>query len=56
MVTAGLVDVRLKRFGFFPPCVTDRPRGAALERRLERLPGLEPLLPFQLISACRSDG
>lgn len=56
MSTAGLVDVRFRRFGFFPPCVTERPRGRAIERRLERLPGLEPLLPFQLICASRRDG
>jgi SAM-dependent methyltransferase len=56
MRTAGLVDVRLQRFGFFPPFVTQRPRGAEVERRLERLPGIEPFLPFQLISASRGDG
>lgn len=55
MSNAGLVDVRLDRFGFLPPWVTERPRGAALERRLEKLPGLGPVLPFQMISARRLD-
>jgi SAM-dependent methyltransferase len=56
MRSAGFVDVRFKRFGFFPPRVTERPRGARVERWLERLPGLEPMLPFQLIAASRRDG
>lgn len=45
---AGLVDLDVRRFGFFPPAVANHPRGAALESRLERLRPLEPFLPFQL--------
>jgi SAM-dependent methyltransferase len=46
---AGLTDVRIERFGFFPPAITNRPRGASLERTLESIPPLRPFLPFQLI-------
>ncbi len=45
---AGLDRVRIERFGFFPPAITNRPRGARLEQALERVRPLEPLLPFQL--------
>jgi SAM-dependent methyltransferase len=45
---AGVAEPRLERFGFFPPFIADRPGGAALERRLERIPVLGPVLPFQL--------
>jgi len=46
---AGLDDVRIERFGFFPPAIANRPRGAALEHALEGLGALEPVLPFQLL-------
>jgi SAM-dependent methyltransferase len=46
---AGLEEVRLERFGFFPPAIVNRPRGPAFERALERVGPLEPLLPFQLL-------
>jgi SAM-dependent methyltransferase len=46
---AGLDDSRIERFGFFPPAITDRPRGASVERSIERIPALKPFLPFQLI-------
>jgi SAM-dependent methyltransferase len=46
---AGLTDLRFRRFGAFPPALANRPRGAALERRLESLPGADALLPFTLI-------
>jgi SAM-dependent methyltransferase len=46
---ARLDDVRVERFGFCPPALTNRHRGAALERVLERIAPLEPLLPFQLL-------
>jgi SAM-dependent methyltransferase len=42
---AGLEEVRLERFGFFPPAIVNRPRGPAFER----VGPLEPLLPFQLL-------
>ena len=49
LADAGLDDVRVERFGFFPPAITNRPRGPALERFLERIRPLEPFLPFQLL-------
>jgi SAM-dependent methyltransferase len=45
---AGLEQVRLERFGFFPPAIFNRPRGPAADRFLEQLPPLRPFLPFQL--------
>lgn len=48
---AGLRRCRLHRFGFFPPVIFNTAAGAALERRLERLPFLGPVLPFQLYVA-----
>jgi SAM-dependent methyltransferase len=50
MAQAGFADVRFDRFGFLPPAVVNRPRGAALERSLERLPLFRPILPFQLFA------
>jgi glycosyltransferase involved in cell wall biosynthesis len=46
---AGLEQPRFERFGFFPPFVADRPRAAGIERALERIPPLRPVLPFQLV-------
>lgn len=39
---AGFRDLTSRRYGLFPPGLANRPRGAALERKLERL----PLPPF----------
>lgn len=50
---AGLVDYSLRRFGFFPPVIANRPAGRAAERVLERVPVWRPALPFQLFSARR---
>jgi 2-polyprenyl-3-methyl-5-hydroxy-6-metoxy-1,4-benzoquinol methylase len=46
---AGVEEPRLERFGFFPPFIADRPRAESVERRLERIPPLRPVLPFQLL-------
>lgn len=46
---AGLEDLAFRRFGFFPPMVVNRPRGAAIERRLERVAALRPVLPFTVV-------
>jgi SAM-dependent methyltransferase len=54
--TAGMSDLRTTRFGFFPPSVANRKWGAILERRLEDIRLLEPILPFQVFSGCLSDG
>ena len=53
MSSAGLVDFRVERFGFFPSFVTNRPVGAAVEDALERAPLLGPVRPFQLFGASR---
>jgi len=50
---AGLVDFELRRFGFFPPFITNKPAGRAVERVLERLPVWRPALPTQLFTARR---
>jgi SAM-dependent methyltransferase len=48
MQSAGLTQFKLKRFGFFPPFITNRPGGQKIERLLERFPLWRSLLPFQL--------
>ncbi len=47
---AGFRDVRIERYGLFPPALHNRPWGAALERRLERLPPLAPVRAFQVVA------
>jgi len=53
MRSAGFVRPELRRFGFFPPFLANRPWGARAERQLERIPGWRPLLPFQLVGSER---
>jgi SAM-dependent methyltransferase len=53
MRAAGLVDCEVKRFGFFPPFVRNRLKSDRWERFAERLPGLYPLLPFQMFRAVK---
>lgn len=48
MGAAGLVDLGVDRFGFFPPFLSNRPLGARVEEQLERVPLLRPILPFQV--------
>jgi glycosyltransferase involved in cell wall biosynthesis len=48
MVDAGLTDVALRRFGAFPPVLTNRPVGRRAEAALERIPGWGAVKPFQL--------
>lgn len=50
---AGLVRPALRRFGFLPPFAVNRAAGARAERFLERLPGAQPFLPFQIYRADR---
>lgn len=45
---AGLEAMAVRRFGFAPPAIANRPRGAALERRLESVGLWEGALPFTL--------
>ena len=51
--SAGFRDLEMRRFGFFPPSLANRPAGAAFEKRLERVPVWRPFLPFQLLRGSR---
>lgn len=55
MRKAGLADVRLDRFGLFPPFVTNRTVGARLESALESAPLGVPSRPFALFSGRRPE-
>ena len=46
---AGLEGLAVRRFGFFPPFVANRPRGARIERVLERGFAWRSALPFTLV-------
>ena len=48
MQEAGLTAPALQRFGLLPPFAANRPLGARVERRLERVPLWRALLAFQL--------
>ncbi len=48
MDRAGLRQLAMTRFGFFPPFFANGRLGARLESALERVPLWRPLLPFQL--------
>ena len=56
MRNAGLHDLALQRFGFFPPAIYNRAWGARLEGGLERAPLWNVVLPFQLFKGTRSAG
>ena len=47
---AGLVDLRVERFGFFPPSLANTQLGRTVERRLEEVALLRPLRAFQIFS------
>ncbi|MDO8671693.1 MAG: methyltransferase domain-containing protein, partial [Dehalococcoidia bacterium] len=53
MKGAGLEQVRMTRFGFFPPFAANQQWGPRLEAVLERVPVWNPFLPFQLFAAER---
>jgi SAM-dependent methyltransferase len=53
MRRAGLANLTLDRFGFFPPRLANAHWGPAAEVALERLPVLRPVLPFQLFKGER---
>jgi SAM-dependent methyltransferase len=53
MREAGFTDLTVRRFGLFPPFVTNRSWGRALEGLLERFPPWRPFLPFQLFAGRR---
>lgn len=50
---AGLVDFRLKRFGMFPPALTNRRFGPWLEDRVNIIPFLRLFSAFQIVSASK---
>jgi SAM-dependent methyltransferase len=53
MEAAGLEDLGLTRFGFWPPFLANRPAAARVERVLERARPLQPVLPFQVFRGRR---
>ncbi|MGC8916475.1 MAG: class I SAM-dependent methyltransferase [Thermoanaerobaculum sp.] len=53
---AGMRLEKLERYGFFPPFVANRWWGGIMDRKLERVRILHPILPFQLFFFVRSDG
>ena len=53
MQKAGLADLFLYRFGFFPPFITNRSWGLWLEEKLERFPIWKPLLPAVIFKGIR---
>ncbi|MDX6408581.1 MAG: 2-polyprenyl-6-hydroxyphenyl methylase / 3-demethylubiquinone-9 3-methyltransferase [Gaiellaceae bacterium] len=48
MRTAGLSDVSVHRYGFFPPFLTNRKAGRTMEKGLEQVMPLRPVSAFQL--------
>lgn len=48
---AGFTDVRIGRYGLFPPALANTRPGARIEEALERLAPLRPVLAFQVFSA-----
>lgn len=53
MERAGLTDLHFRRFGLFPPFVTNRRLGARLESALEDTPLPSPTRPFHLFGGHR---
>jgi SAM-dependent methyltransferase len=53
MSHAGLQDLSIRRFGFFPPFIANRPWGQRIERVIERI-AWKTVLPFQLFSGRRA--
>ena len=47
----GLRPLDTQSFGFFPPQIVNLAPGFALEKRLERIGLLKPILPMLLLSA-----
>jgi SAM-dependent methyltransferase len=51
MKTAGLTNLSINRFGFFPPFITNTTWGIKLEKKLERFPLWRSLLPAVLFQS-----
>jgi SAM-dependent methyltransferase len=56
MRSAGFHNMRARRFGFFPPVLRNRSWGGWAERLCERIPILDPVLPFQMFRCDRPAG
>ncbi len=54
MRKAGLVDLQIVRFGFFPPFLANRAWGGKLESVFERMPLWRGMLPFQLCKGTKA--
>jgi SAM-dependent methyltransferase len=50
---AGFKNYETRKFGFFPPFLTNKSLGGRLEALLEKLPPLYPFLPFQIFKAVK---
>lgn len=50
MENAGFSDLKLSRFGFFPPFIANLKGAQKVEALLENVPIWNPLLPFQIFS------
>lgn len=48
---AGWANLKIKRFGFYPPFLSNTAIGQKSEPVLEKIPGLNSFLPFQIITA-----
>ena len=48
MRAAGLSDVSVRRYGFFPPFLANRRTGRVIEKALEQIGPLRPASAFQL--------
>lgn len=48
MDDAGLQNLQVRRFGFFPPQIYNRPAGRKLDHWIASLRPLHPVLPFQM--------
>ena len=51
MKNAEFSDLSLKRYGFFPPFISNRKLGSKLENILEKVTVFKPILPFQIFTA-----
>jgi len=51
LYNAGFKKVSIKKFGFFPPMISNTTFGYKAEKIFERIKIFYPILPFQIISA-----
>lgn len=47
-ISAGYREIKFERFGFFPPVLANMAGVQAIERVIEKIPLISPVLPFQL--------